>query len=176
MNLYEFTDGVIANGGQEIRLTLTSGDNLSIQDKTGRELWASEEVYGGSNNFIELPAERNEIKDTKQIYLPLRIYLADVDNDGRKEIVAIKNKNLAPRFLPGIRIYKNGYIQCFSLNNAGLQPKWRTQNAANYISDLIIADLDNDGSPELVYSVVTETSLSLSGAAKSYIVAQELPQ
>ena len=176
MNLYEFTRGEIATTGEEILLSLTSGDNLKLQDKNGREVWVSEEVYGGSNNFIELPAEHDQAKDTEHIYLPLRIYLADVDNDGQKEIIAIKNKSLAPRFFSGIRIYENGHIQCLALGNAGLQPKWQTQNAAGYISDLIIADLDNDGKPELIYAVVSKPSLSLAGSAKSYIVSQELPQ
>jgi TolB-like protein len=176
MNLYEFTHGNIANTGEEILLSLTAGGNLRLQDKTGREIWISKDVYGGSNNFISLPAEHDQAKDTEHIYLPLRIYLADVDNDGQKEIISIKNKSLAPRFFSGIRIYKNGHIQCLSLSNAGLQPKWQTRQATGYISDLVIADLDNDGNSELVYAVVSKPSLTLAGSAKSYIVSQELPQ
>ena len=56
--------------------------------------------------FNDIEAERDQAKDTEHIYLPLRIYLADVDNDGQKEIITIKNKSLAPRFFSGIRIIR----------------------------------------------------------------------
>jgi len=174
MNIYESTHGDIADNRREMLLAYTSGDNISIRDKTGREIWVSEETYGGTNNFITLPAGRDAVKDKEHIYLPLRIYLADVDNDGQKEVLTIKNKSLVPRILEGIKFYKNGHIQCLAWNNSSLQPKWQTQKAAGYISDFIIADMDNDGISELVYAVVSKTSFSFAGSGKSYIVTQKI--
>ncbi|GAG74886.1 unnamed protein product, partial [marine sediment metagenome] len=51
--------------------------------------------------------------------------------------------------------------------------KWKTREISGHISDYTIADIDNDGRDELVFSVVSKTG-SVLGEAKSYLVSQEI--
>jgi hypothetical protein len=56
----------------------------------------------------------------------------------------------------------------------GLYQKWRTREISGYISDYAIADVNNDGQDELVFSVVEKHSSAL-GKAKSFIASQDFP-
>ena len=60
------------------------------------------------------------------------------------------------------------------MKTVGLYEKWRTRSVSGYLSDLAVADFDNDGKLELVTPVVSRTDF-LAGDARSFIMAQDLP-
>lgn len=174
MNIYGFTYGDVLNNGQQMIVAFTHNDHVRILEKNGNEKWKSSEPYGGGATYLEFPSEPGSsignVKEMDRIYLPQRIHIADLDRDGKNEVIVVKNQDVAHRLLSRLRIFQSGHIECLTWNTLGLNLKWKTQEISRYISDYAIADLNNDGQDELVFSVVAKTDTVL-GNAKSFIVS-----
>jgi hypothetical protein len=179
MNIYGFTYGDALNAGRETVVGFDNDGYLRVMDASGAVEWKSSERFGGGASYLEFPREAaasiSGEQLTERIYLDPRLYVTDIDNDGKTEVIVINNEELSGRRLTGLRVFKNGHIECYSGNELGLVPQWKTQSVTGYISDLAIADVDNDGEDELVFSVAAKTAPIL-GRERSYIVAQEITQ
>jgi len=166
-----------AADGSEMAIAFTQDDHVRMFNNTdGREVWKSDEKYGGNSLFLEFRDESDsKIGDTFvkiSIYLPQRIQIVDIDNDGKNEVLVPKNKDIAGRFLRSLRIYDRGHIEGFEWSELGLTPKWKTRQLPGYISDWIVADFDNDGQDEIVCSVV-KSSAPVIGTERSNIIMME---
>ncbi len=179
MNVYGFTYGNVFNDGREMIVAFTYDEHIYILDKNGNEEWKSGERYGGSTTYLEYPydvdvAEPPSERLKAHYYLPQRIHIADLDKDGKNEVVVVKNNSLTGRLLARVRVYQSGHIEAFDLDEIGSALKWKTREISGYISDYAIGDLNNDGRNELVFSVVAKTG-ALSGKDRSYIVTWDIP-
>lgn len=97
-------------------------------------------------------------------------FAASMNVDHHPRRVVVKNQDAARRLLSRLRIFKSGHIECLTWDTLGLTLKWKTQEISRYISDYVIADLNNDGQDELAFAVVAQTDTVL-GNAKSFIVS-----
>ncbi len=178
VNVYAFTYGDVMNTGQERLVAFNRSDYIRIMDREGNEDWKSNETFGGSTVYIEYPSEGaasiGSVKEMDNFYLPPRIILGDPDKDGKNEVFVIKNTDMTRRLLSRFRMFKSGIIECLAWDNLGLHEKWKTSEVSGYISDFAIADMNNDGKDELVFSAVTKIA-SVLGKAKSFIAFQNLP-
>lgn len=174
MNIYGFTYGDVLNNGQEMIVAFTHNDHVRILEKNGNEQWESSEPYGGGATYLEFPSEprssMGNANEMDRLYLPQRIHIADLDKDGKNEVIVVKNQDAARRLLSRLRIFKSGHIECLTWDTLGLTLKWKTQEVSRYISDYVIADLNNDGQDELAFAAVAQTDTVL-GNAKSFIVS-----
>ncbi|MFC1876481.1 FG-GAP-like repeat-containing protein [Thermodesulfobacteriota bacterium] len=171
ITLYDFTQGDVSNDGQIEIVAFSRTDHIRVYDQTGEYAWESDEVYGGSRLFFEVP-EIDDARKTTNYYLPQRIHVTDIDRNGLNEIIVLKNKNTAGIF-SRIKAFKEGHIDCLSYDDIGVQRKWQTRNIAGYISDYVIGDLNNDGINEVVLSTVAKNKSILS-KGKSYIISCKL--
>ena len=167
-----------AADGSEMAIAFTQDDRVRLFNNTdGREVWKSDEKYGGNSLFLEFHDESDsKIGDTfvkQSIFLPQRIQIVDIDNDGKNEVLVPKNKDIAGRLLRSLRIYDRGHIEGFEWSELGLTPKWKTRQLPGYISDWIVADFDNDGQDEIVCSIV-KSSAPVIGTEISNIMMMEL--
>lgn len=177
VNIYDFTCGDVLNSGQEKIVAFSANDYIRIMDRNGEEEWRSPEPFGGSSVYLEFPDEAasrigNE-KEMSYIFLSQRIHLADIDNDGKNEVIVGQNMDKARRLLSRLRLFKSGRIECLFWDNFGLYEKWRTREISGHISDYVIGDIDGDRKDELVFSVVTKIS-SILGKAKSFVAFQKI--
>jgi TolB-like protein len=177
MNVYGFAYGDVKNEGRERTIALTKDDYLQILNTDGKSEWKSDEQFGRGATYLEFPMKdgstiRGGVPEMDRYYLPLRILVDDLDKDGKTEIVVAKNKD-ATGFLARLRVLNKGHIECLTWDNMGLVPIWRTRTYSKYISDYVLADMDNDGHNELVYAVVSRGSDAFKGA-KSFIVSQDV--
>ena len=85
------------------------------------------------------------------------------------EIIVLKNYDGDGGVFSRIKAFKEGYIDCLSYDDIGIQLKWQTRNISGYISDYVIGDLDNDGINEIVFSTVAKNK-SVFNKGKSYII------
>ena len=168
MTLYDFTQGDASNDGQIETVAFSRTDHVRVYDQTGESVWESDEVYGGSRLFFEVP-EIDDARKKTNYYLPQRIHVTDIDRDGLNEIIVLKNKNTAGIF-SRIKAFKEGHIDCLSYDDIGVQLKWQTRNISGYISDYVIGDLNNDGLNEIVLSTVAKGK-SFMSKGKSYIIS-----
>lgn len=173
MNIYGFTYGNALNDGREMIVAFAHDDRIRILDKNGKEEWKSSESFGGSATYLDFPSEVDAAEPPSErledrYYLPQRIHIADLDKDGKNEVIVVKNVSLTGRVLSRVRVFKSGHIEALAMDELGSSLKWKTREISGHITDYAIADLDNDGLDELVFSVASK--------AKSFLVSQEISQ
>lgn len=169
MNIYAFDTADLFNKGSMLTMTYTPGDYLKIVEFKQEDSWLSSERHGGSNKYIE-PRQKTE---QMRFYLPIRIMAGDFNRDGKNEIVTLTNINSTPRVFSNLKNYVEGYVECLGWENLGFETLWTTQKVSGYIPDFDIADMDADGTLDLVYGVVP-TKASFLGKQTSYIVMQPI--
>ena len=102
-----------------------------------------------------------------------RIHIADMDKDGKNEVILVKNEDSTGRTLSRLRMFNKGQIECLVWDVIAMRLQWRTHTVSGYISDYVVEDLNNDGKNELVFSVVSGGGFSL-GKEKSYLATWEV--
>ncbi len=172
-NIFGFASGDVFNDGREMILSYTKGERIRIHDRNGNEEWTSTEPYGGSPVHIEFPSE-SEPKEKDYIYLFQRIHVLDIDKDGKNEVIVVKNTDTTGRVFKRLRAFGSGRVECLAWEDFGLYTKWKTRDVSKYISDCVIADFDNDGKDEVVFSVVAKTGMILKND-RSFIVSRDIP-
>lgn len=142
MNLFDFSladlDG---NGGLEV-VAITQGDRLMVLTQAGKELWSSDDYYGGTTRFVGGQSFDEINKDLEhgrteggRIYIPSRIVIRDMNNDGQADVIVNKNLSSASRILSKVRSYPNGEIHALTWNGISLTELWRTRKIDGYIAD-----------------------------------------
>ena len=166
--LYGYATGDVANKGREKIVAFSKSNYLTILNQKGDKEWESDEPYGGSTLFFEVP--NPDIPDRMDyFYLPQRVYIVDFDKDGSNEIIVVKNHDAA-RALSRIKYFNEGVIECLSYDAIGTQLKWQTRKVSGYISDYAIGDFDNDGQDDLVFASVTKGKSSFNKGSSAIIV------
>jgi hypothetical protein len=180
MTVYGFAFGDALNNGRTALVAYNKKDQINISDEFGKEVWSSEDVFGGNPAYlthISMNAETNKSDPARvksRTYLPLRIHVADLDGNGTFEVISVKNKESAGRYFERLRIYGKGSIECLAWDGTGLYTRWKTHKFKGYISDYILADLDGDGLDEIVFSVVLKTGTTIGTTPKSVIYTLDM--
>jgi TolB-like protein len=176
MNAFSFTLGDPLNKGEEMLVLFGPLDYVRILDKQGGEEWKSADQYGGNPIYLEYlmeDASFGEQKTTNRIYLPQRMFVADLNGNGRNELVLVKNIDAGRRLLQRARMFKRGEVEVLEWNGKDFGRVWRSGEYTDYISDFTIGDLDNDGrANEIIFAVVKTTGSLISAKTKSYILTQ----
>jgi len=174
LSVYGLTLDDLGMGGSEKVITLNDYDYLNIYEQTekplsriavfggSRELlWKSDEVFGGSNIYIEDTNNPNPGEGTKRTYLNLRILTYDMNKDGKKEIILVKNLSSAGRILKNVKMFTSSEVYNLEWDGLGLLENWKTRKINGYVADYQFKDVDNDGQNEVVLALVLSTGGAL---------------
>ena len=172
-NVLGITYNDIQNTGTEDAVAVFSRyDDLQIMSIAGQELWKSPEKYGGSElYFIK---EQETANDENRQWLPLRILSTDIDGNGTVEVICIQNSDLMKRALARQRKFNEGIVTGMSWDGSRLIPTWKSRRLEGQISDIAVGDIDNDGRPELVLSIITKQGLVIGTDPSSAVIAYDL--
>jgi len=177
--VFGFALGDVMNDGSETTMVLDEQDYLRILTPSGKTEWKSDEQYGGSENYLAdhfkaSSEEREKEKgEEKRFYIPQRIFLADLNQDGQNEMVLVKNQATTGRLFKRFRRYTSTRFESLIWNGLGMAQNWHTRKVSGYCSDYVLGDFDNDGKPELVAAVVSKRG-SVIQKAKSSIISYNL--
>jgi hypothetical protein len=170
VNLYNFNIGNL--GPQNTRLIATvksTNEHLTLYDTGGGKVWESHDDYAGTANHIVLPTYREQT--TQVEFLPSRIIIDDIDNDGANEVIVAKNHQGGVPFMKNLRSFNSGVIEARKFTNLSLVPFF---NSANLLPgpavDYALSDFDNNGTKDLVVGVVIEPGSGMMQDARSVIV------
>ncbi|MDR1871700.1 MAG: VCBS repeat-containing protein [Deltaproteobacteria bacterium] len=170
INLYNFNIGNL--GVQNTRLIAavkSTDEHLTLYDTGGGKVWESHDDYAGTANSIILPTYREQA--IQQEFLPSRIIIDDIDNDGANEVIVAKNNQGGAPFMKNLRTFNSGVIEARKFNNLSLVPFF---NSANLLPgpavDYALMDFDNNGTKDLVVGVVIESGSGLMQDGRSIIV------
>ena len=163
--------GDVMDNGQQMVVAFDTGDHIRLFTPSGEEEWKSVEPYGGSTNYLEFSAGTNAV-DTDRLYLPQRIFIRDLDRDGKNEVIVASNQGSFGRLFARFRRFTSGRMACLSWNGLGLALNWQTPKVSGHISDYAIGDFDNDGRDEVLVAQVGKQGTTIS-AARSSIMGYE---
>jgi len=171
-NALGFSYGDITASGNPVAVAYDRYDHLQIVDRSGNVQWKGIRRYGGSTLYYRLPKSEPGSVDLQ--YYPMRILIADLDHDGKTEVIAVKNYDVAGNLLKSFRAFKEAHVESFSWDGLGLASNWKTRKISGHIRDFGIADFDADGKKELVAVVVISEGRVIGTQPRSAVIAYEL--
>ncbi len=168
LNIYGLTLDNLGDGPEKI-ISFNNYDYLCVYRETDKPLYAvqsmlgskellykSDDVFGGSNMYIEHYGEDMPGNDYTfyNIYLNARIIPYDTNKDGKRELIVVKN--LTPsRILKNVKIFNASEFYNLEWDSMGMVENWHTRKMSGYVADYQIKDIDNDGQDEIVMVLVT---------------------
>ena len=186
LSIYGIAIDDFGTGGGEKILSLNELDYLCLFEKTNKPLsriftfgfknddliWTSDDYFGGSNNYFENIDKTKPEENEKSAFVNLRINTFDTNNDGKKEIIIVKNLSSVARVLKHMKLFTSSEIYNLEWDGMGMAENWRTKKINGYVADYCIKDIDNDGKPEIVLAMVMSVGTSVRD--KSAIVVYRL--
>ncbi|MEA3429152.1 MAG: hypothetical protein U9Q84_08095, partial [Thermodesulfobacteriota bacterium] len=173
VTVFEFTIGDLLNTKGEVVTAFDDEERLRIYSTGGSQEWKSEEKFGGSENYIDIDFQDKEADYESRVYLPHRLYIVDLNKDGKTELITIKNRSISGHLFKKFRHYSGATFESLSWDGLGLAKNWHTRKVSGYICDYAIGDIDNDGELELVAAIVSKRDV-LGQKAKSTVITYDL--
>jgi TolB-like protein len=185
LSIYGLTIDSLSEGGKDKIIALNQDDYLCIYEPTEKPLWQlqtlggndnllwkSNENFGGSNLYVE-NVEQSGVEDyQKNTFINTRILTYDLNKDGKREIVIVKNLSSAARLFQNVKLFTGAEIYNLSWDGLGFLENWRTRKINGYVADYQFKDIDNDGENEIVLALVLSTGPSLTG--RSVVVSYKM--
>ncbi|MGE5856212.1 MAG: FG-GAP-like repeat-containing protein [Syntrophaceae bacterium] len=186
--VYGLTMDAVDGLGVERVLTFDENDYLRIYEKTSKLLihlqkvtgapeliWRSDDVYGGSNSTFKpvyAAGTRSMVDEPDAIYMKPRILTYDLNKDGKKEVIVVKNLSAMGRVLKNMPLFTSAEVYNLEWDGLGLAEVWRTKKINGYVADYQIKDIDNDGQDEIVLALVLSVGPTIK--SNSCLVAYKL--
>ena len=186
LSVYGLTMDKLGKSGAERIISLNRDDYLCIYEQSlkplskiavfgGSEefLWSSEDVFGGSNTYID-PINQHQTgeSDVKRYYINSRIITYDTNKDGKKEIIVVKNISTSARIFQNLKLFTNAEVYNLEWDGLGIVENWKTKKISGYVADYQFKDIDNDGQNDIVLALVISTGGSIK--ERSAIVSYSL--
>ncbi|NNL41537.1 MAG: hypothetical protein HKO79_03520 [Desulfobacterales bacterium] len=166
------TMGDSMNSGDDLVLAYTKTDRLKIFSAGGGEEWTGSDRLGGSTLHYLLPRTEPSVENRQ--YLSMRVTICDMNQDGKNEVIAVKNEDISGYRLKSFRKFTKANFISLSWDGLGLVPDWRTRQISGHIRDFAVGDFDNDGKDELVAGVVIKEGTTVATSPKTTIIAYEI--
>lgn len=149
------------DGAQEV-IEVGKDDRLRMFSRSGNEMFASAEKYGGSVLKVSLRSDTENVGDAQLdkavIQIRSRVLVEDVDRDGVDEVLVIKNE-YAAAIAPGLG-FSGGQIASLIWDGSGLTETWRSRKLSSGVVDFAFGDADNDGFDDLVVATASSGPLA----------------
>jgi hypothetical protein len=156
-NIYTFNQ-FRAPGGALMTTVLSTDNYLIVYDENQKELWRSNDKFGGSELFFQRD-DTSKMWTTgdqyRWIFMNQRI---QVTPSG----AVVVGKNDGFMVLGNARSYKTGAVYCFAWNGSSLDEKWHTRATQNYMPDFHFDEARNE---LLMLQTVQRPGMSESGAS-----------
>ncbi len=175
--LYGMTVGDMFNkGGQQVA-RIDESNRLVIYEG-GQRRYRSSHRFGGTELYLDFqPAGFSAIvagkmdQDQRQrVYVEGRLQVADVDGDGKNELVLFENTPAPGYLFQDLRVYEKGKLSSLQWNGQFVEVLWESQELEGYIADFTLVSLNGDGALDIVLLVVHPTLLGFGTGRSSLLV------
>ena len=140
---------------------------LTVVSDTGNIDWEGNKKFGGTAHYFLLPLEDTDASYQERIYLNPRILFYDIGDDGKLEVLALRNEEVGGGALGRYKRFTKGSLEILSWDGISLAPVSKTRSIQGWISDFAIADIDGDGKDELVVCVVGKSKFAIGKKGQS---------
>ena len=139
LNLFNFAFADLDGDSRSEIVAIDSFDSLRVFDPDGKPLWTGGEYFGGVTRYIgggsDYEVTSGADGQPEMIYIPSRLIVADLNNDGRADVVIKKDLGDSSRLLKSSRKFPNGAIDALSWNGIALTSIWSSGKIDGYIAD-----------------------------------------
>ena len=154
-------------------------DNVRVFGKGGNRIFETEEKYSGSYVGIEQTAQiRGMGKDTSYIpdkyFIPQRMLIADLEGRGEYSLLINKPISTAAQIFERYRFFPQGEIHALYWDGVGLNLKWKTRRIRGSVTNISLADFNNDGVLDLVVGLNTHPGAVGISQRKTMLMAYPL--
>ena len=174
-NIYNFAVGPITEQGSRDVAFVDSTGRFKITKSDGELLWLADDRFAASFDYMpgpdRDPGRGGREAGREKFFLNAPILLADLNNDGRPEVIA--NKNVAGIFgrdILNLNFFGKSELYSFSWNGITMVEDWHTPAFQGMTTAYQVADLNNDGQQELVVVLVTSPGTAIWSEGKSRVV------
>jgi hypothetical protein len=115
-------------------LGLGDESRLYVWDKQGEILWSGDKHLGGTNNAIAI-GDSEPGEPPPRIAFNSRLLITDIDGDGKREILAIKNIPLVEHVLH-FKVYTKSLLIVYRIEGQRLSPAWTTGDIDWCLTDM----------------------------------------
>ncbi|SDO76427.1 FG-GAP repeat domain-containing protein [Desulforhopalus singaporensis] len=150
LNLFDFSYADL-DGDNFYEVVAVDGDeHLRVYSPSNQLMWVSSAKFGGSKMYlgpntggaINEQDRKNftadEDGDRELVFVPARILVTDLDQNGADEIVINENKMTAFGFFEKLRPYKSGSVVGMAWVGDELVEAWRTGSYRGYLVDYAV--------------------------------------
>jgi hypothetical protein len=175
--LYGMTVGdIFSRGGQQVA-RIDEANRLVIYEG-GQRRYRSSHRWGGTETYMDFEplnysasvAARMDQEKRQRIYFEGRLQVADVDGDGKNELVLFENVPAPGYLFEDLRVYEKGKLSSLRWNGQFVEVLWESQELEGYIADFILTSLNGDGALDIVLLVVHPTLLGYGTGRSSLLV------
>lgn len=145
--------------------------HLRVYNDKNQQMWISGETYNASSKFLKYMELQGTDYESSWWYLYSRLYLTDLNKDGRHEILCLQVKGRFGMVMEHTRMIYEGTIYGMSWNGLSMVEDWRTPRIQGDVTDYVIGDVGNVGRPALVLSFTQQVFGGMMNKGVSNVVA-----
>lgn len=160
-------------------LVVNKEDRIQVYTPTFDLQSTTFDQFAGSAIGFEMPDTFKGFTSTEgqyinYYYIPLRLVVTDLDNDGNDELLVNKNISTAAQFFKSYRFFPNGEIHSLFWDGVGLSLAWKTRRIKGSVADYGVADLNNDGMLDMYVCLNTHPGASGLSARKTTVTSYSI--
>jgi len=156
--LYTLAHYDLDSDGNHEWLGLGEDSRLYVWDQQGQVLWKGDKKIGGTNNAINIGEAIGYDEDPPLVPFNSRPLITDIDGDGNREIIVIKNIPHVS-FMPNLGAYTKSNLIAFRIEGTSLSPAWTTGEI-----DYCLVDTHMEGSTLFLAAQKPKTTAFSSGS------------
>ena len=144
--------------GKLMTVIFTPDGYLAVYDQSLKELWRSNDKFGGSELYFQredLDNARATGERYRWIFMNQRIQVT-----AKGDVLVGKNDGFW--VLGNARSYKKGAVYCMAWDGSSLEEKWRTRDTQNYMPDYVY---DENRNELLLLQTVQRSGITTRGAS-----------
>lgn len=178
-NVFNFIWLPAKNSAEDKLIILTDSEQLRVMNAQGSRLAQTDEKYSGTSKGIETTNDmpgmgKDPLYIPAQYYIPMNMPVADLEQDGRYEVLVNRPISTASQFFENYRFFPQGEIHSLYWDGVGLNLQWKTRRIKGSVVDIAIVDLNGDKKLDLVVNVNTHPGALGIEARKTLIMAYPL--
>ena len=129
--------GDVMNSSNNIPVFYTTYNRIQVVDADSETVFTSSEHYGGSTLTYSMGKQNRDDDDAKR-YFQMRLVIADVNGDGKNEILAIKNYDKFRETLALTKWFDGFHIESLTWDGLGLATYLQTPKKPGSIRDFAL--------------------------------------
>jgi len=160
INLFDFVYADLDGDGFYEIVAVDQKEKLRIYNPGNELMWVSQKNFASSKIYLgpsrggatsktdtrNFTVEEDENRDL--IFVPSRIVVTDINQDGKQEIIVSEGTKTGFSFFNRLRLYDSGAVVSMAWNGSGLVESWRTGNFKGYVAGYGFALLDGGQASE----------------------------